>query len=362
MGAAATQWMILMFVGRPARLGGLGLASLLWASLYALAAGAAAFAGERETGTLRLLDNLAVDRSVVWKGKVSFALVTTLALTFLLLVMAAISTDRWNPQHPLTPYHFACLCMFVLVALGWALFCSSVFETALGACVAALCFSGLTLIAVAGGITAILDGKAAATTSMLGPIEFSVMIATMVASQAFFVLRGPRKRIEFQFQSPIVVSRSASLTSRRAHVGTPDVTVPAPAARPMAAGIMPGAAPASRRPRWIEARTLVSQTVKESRQTWFFLTAFAIVVTAMSYALEAWSLDPLWLTIIALVGFLTAGVNVFGLENRARSYRFLVHHGARPGLVWAIKLATWIGALAVFALAVGGVGIATSRK
>ncbi len=39
-------------------------------------------------------------------------------------------------------------------------------------------------------------------------------------------------------------------------------------------------------------------------------------------------------TIIALI----AGVSVFGLENRRRTYRFLVHHGARPGLVWLAKL------------------------
>ena len=63
--------------GRPVRYGALGVSALLWAGLYALAAGAAAFAGERETGTLRLLDILPADRRVVWAGKVSFALVTT---------------------------------------------------------------------------------------------------------------------------------------------------------------------------------------------------------------------------------------------------------------------------------------------
>ena len=71
--AAVTQWMMLIFVGGSARFGGLGISALIWASLYALAVGAAAFAGERETGTLTLLDHLAADRSVVWAGKVSFA-------------------------------------------------------------------------------------------------------------------------------------------------------------------------------------------------------------------------------------------------------------------------------------------------
>ena len=51
----------------------------------------------------------------------------------------------------------------------------------------------------------------------------------------------------------------------------------------------------------------------------------------------------LWNAIIALV----AGVSVFGLENRRRTYRFLVHHGARPGLVWLAKLVTWCFGLAL---------------
>ena len=44
--------MMLIFVGRPRGSGALGVSALFWAGLYALAAGAAAFAGERETGTL----------------------------------------------------------------------------------------------------------------------------------------------------------------------------------------------------------------------------------------------------------------------------------------------------------------------
>ena len=80
----------------------LGVSALICASLYAFATGAAAFAGERETGTLRLLDILPVDRRVVWASKVSFALVTTLALTLMLLAMAAVATDHWKPQGSLS--------------------------------------------------------------------------------------------------------------------------------------------------------------------------------------------------------------------------------------------------------------------
>ncbi len=132
LAAAATQWVMLTFGGRPARDGLLGVSALLWAGLYAVAAGAAAFAGERETGTLRLLDVLAADRRVVWAGKFSFAFVTTVILTLVLLLMAAMSTERWNPHKPLTAWDAAGLIAFVLVALGWGLFWSSILKTALG--------------------------------------------------------------------------------------------------------------------------------------------------------------------------------------------------------------------------------------
>ena len=36
-----------------------------------------------------------------------------------------------------------------------------------------------------------------------------------------------------------------------------------------------------------------------------------------------------------------AGVSVFGAENRGKTHRFLAHHGARPGVVWAVKVAVW---------------------
>ena len=46
--------------------------ALAWSVLYAVVVGSAAFAGERETGTLRLLDILPAARPVVWAGKFSF--------------------------------------------------------------------------------------------------------------------------------------------------------------------------------------------------------------------------------------------------------------------------------------------------
>ena len=57
--------------------------------------------------------------------------------------------------------------------------------------------------------------------------------------------------------------------------------------------------------------------------------------------------DPIWLVLIGIATSLVAGASVFGLENRARTQRLLAHHGARPGLVWMMKLAVWSMGLAV---------------
>jgi hypothetical protein len=66
LAAAVVQGLLLHYLEQDARHGALGVSALICASLYAFATGAAAFAGERETGTLRLLDVLPIDRRVVW--------------------------------------------------------------------------------------------------------------------------------------------------------------------------------------------------------------------------------------------------------------------------------------------------------
>ncbi len=141
--ALVIQWLLLHFAGDDSRQGILGSCALVYASLYALAVGAAAFAGERETGTLTLLDTLPVDRGVVWAGKASFALVTSVALAVLLFAMAAMSTERWDPQNLNAILLF--FGPFVLVALGCGLFWSAVLNNVLTAAVVATCSAGLGL-------------------------------------------------------------------------------------------------------------------------------------------------------------------------------------------------------------------------
>ena len=131
LAAAATQWLMLILVGRPVRFGGLGVSALLWAGLYALAAGAAAFAGERETGTLQAARRLARRSAGRLGGQVLVRARDDPGPDSRASGHGGVSTESWNPQHPLTPSHAVGLCMFVLVALGWGLFWSSILKSAL---------------------------------------------------------------------------------------------------------------------------------------------------------------------------------------------------------------------------------------
>ena len=68
---------------------------------------------------------------------------------------------------------------------------------------------------------------------------------------------------------------------------------------------------------------------------WALLMAIGLLVPALIY------FDLFWATLTTLGITLVAGACVFGLENSAHTQRFLTHHGARPGLVWLIKMLIW---------------------
>lgn len=120
------------------RQGALGVSALISADLYAFATGVAAFAGDREMATLRLLNIMPVDRCVVWSAKVSFALVITLGLTLVLVAMAAAYTDQCKPQGSLSVWEVLSCGMILLSALGWGLLWSAIVTNALAAAVIAI--------------------------------------------------------------------------------------------------------------------------------------------------------------------------------------------------------------------------------
>ena len=341
LAAVLIQAMLIYFFGSEVRQGGLGLLALLYASLYSFAVGAAAFAGERETGTLRLLDTIPIDRRIVWNSKVSFALVTTLALTVVLLLIALGGTDhnQWN----ITP-RGAFFSTIVLVSLGWGLACSATSSNALTAAVVAICAT-----VVSQGIPLIrLDLYFGSRDFPMGLVLWQaiVFLTTLFASNVAFARSVSWRRFQLSFRSPIVVDRSDDAASGRVPHLSPVATVllPRPASAPYTTVAAPPMPP---RQSWASgARVLAWQTVKGGRRTWLLLAGILVAMGGISFTQSSY-VDSIWFVMISIGLTLVAGANVFGSENIARTHRFLTHHGARPGLVWLIKMAVWIVGAAI---------------
>jgi ABC-type transport system involved in multi-copper enzyme maturation permease subunit len=308
----AAQGLAIHYVGTWALSGALAVAALGWTCLYAFAVAAAAFAGERESRTLILLDALPVERWQLWKAKVSFAFVSTVALGLLLFIAAALATDKWELEN--LWWGILSGAKVLLVVLGCSLFWSTVMSNALLAAVLGVCTALSVVPAFAGGLNLrISDENRHLLELVLGALG-------IVTSGFLFVRSGPPHR-------PLVRRRVQPLTNR-------------PAAAPVAVENK-----VMRRPRFWPAatRSLVWQTLREMRWTWLCLGLLCLAVPPCFYwgqktPAEAWMLCILTANIVA-------GVSVFGIENRAGTQRFLANKGVHPGLVWLIKISTWLTAM-----------------
>ena len=351
LAAVVVQGLLLHYLEQDARNGALGISALICTSLYAFATGAAAFAGEREMGTLRLLDVLPIDRRVVWVGKVSFALATTLALALVLLATAAMSTEQWKPEGSLSIAEALSFGMIVLVALGWGLFWSAILSNALTAAVVAICCAGVSLSLLISRADNPLIYRVGLPIFAL--CQLLLFLATLLASVMIFARAMRWKRFQLEFRSPVVVNLADSTGPGRAQLQTQTAvaTVLASMASPGTAA--PGLPTTDRAPHrsWVvEARAVAWQTIAAGRKTWCLLAGIGLVLPALigpTY-LDAGYFAPEWLLLISTGISLVAGVSAFGLENRDRTQRFLTHHGARPGQVWLVKLAVWgVGSAAI---------------
>ncbi len=143
----------------------------------------------------------------------------------------------------------------------------------------------------------------------------------------------------------------AGLFPGESRLDHPAAVVPAPISREIAV-IRPlrTSAPAhpGRRSWLVETRNLAWQTIKQGIGTWSMLLAFAVALPALGLAGD--SLDRMWLSSGIFLLVIAVGVSVFGLENRARSQRFLVHHGARPNTVWLVKFTMWLFGVVTLAI------------
>ncbi len=363
--AIVTQGLVLHYVGDEARRGILGGLALCWTALYALSVGAAAFAAERETGTLRFLDILPASRRLVWAGKVSFAFASTLALAASLLAIAAIGSDRWGMGWRIGSLADVIpIIGLVPIALISALFCSSLMSNALLAALAAIGLTTFSWMALLAGLEARLDQTGHRSWDGLRDqltYDIAGMLAALVASCFAFTWsrRNRRVPLRVRFRSPIAMSWDGPARVRLAPEQSQPAIAPEsvgvaaePAPISFAAAAGPWTADRPRPRSWFtEHRYLAWQAMREGFRTWCFLMAFGLILPIAYYVTVIVLMlphpEPVFALPINAVVALVAGVSVFGLESQRRTYRFLVHHGARPGAVWLTKLGVWCFAMAI---------------
>jgi ABC-2 family transporter protein len=306
------QVLVLRYGGDDARHGSFVFLAFLWTSLYAFAVTAAAFAGERESRTLVLLDTFAVGRWQLWGAKTVFAVVSTAILAVVMLAMAAISTSSLAIAPYRWPVGLLIGMLILLEVLGWGMFFSSLLKNPLTAAI-------LAIVAVT-AVTPMLrrDGMYTMENEVNGaPIRLAVALATLAAS-ALILTRG----------GPPVRSSGESRTVRFSRAF--------------------GDAKPARHRFWPHAvRSLFWETMRSSGPILGSCAGFALVCSLLSAFLwngMAWLLMYVGTLFIGLMG----GVSTFNIENRSRTRLFLAHHGVRPGVIWMVKLGVWLACLGLF--------------
>lgn len=329
LSAGVTEWLVLNLVSG-ARDGALVLLAMTWAWLYALAVGAAAFAGERETGTLRFLDTLPVSRWTLWAGKVSFALVSTAALASLLLGLAVLHTDRVDRvmgefNREVGVLQFAgWLTIPVVFALALGLFWSSFTKTALTAAIlSAVCASIAVgpVLATVNDVNFGEDWRWVALFELLGTL-------ILLAISDWWVTRPDRgQHYLSRWVMPVL--------SPRVRVDVVEETSVAMSSERMGRGYSRKAVP-----------VLIGKTVTQGFPTWLLLGALGVLVPLLlnQASAQGGPIPTLGFVTLAALG---AGVAAFQAETRDRTHRFLAQHGLRPGVVWAVKVSVWLVGLIV---------------
>ncbi len=319
LAAAGVQGLLLYAGEAEARLGMLAPIALIWAVLYAFAAGAAALAGERESRSMAWLDALPVARGSLWLGKASFALVSTFGLALALGGLAALGTEVRGPSvfgHDRAVREFGIL---LFEAVAWSLFWSSILANPLAAGALGVGSVGMILI----GANAVYDRSSVHSTDLVAFEAFvpRLILATAALAGSALILIRPR-------------------LSRRPVVG---------AVGPTQEPIVPARASTGRSLGW--------QARREGQSTWLLVLAVGLFAAVTGGMRGYDGPDALSALMLAALATLAAGVSVFGPEGASGTRRFLLHQGVGPGQAWGHKVAVWglmMGAIgAVFLLTLG---------
>ncbi|WP_422930325.1 ABC transporter permease [Singulisphaera sp. PoT] len=326
--ALGFQWLLLDNARADAQNGMLTPIALGWAALYACAVGAAAFAGERENGTLAWLDTMPVSRGAVWNGKFAYCLVTTLALSLLLVGFAGLGTAKRDQDLFPIGLVMASLGVIVIEALAWSLFWSSLLSNALIAAVAGVLSLGLVAGLTTGDVGIIhLDSPERSPLDVLAarfPWRLGMALIVLVVSRMWMTRPPKRTRIQERDSQGSAMGQHLSLYR-------PSDEVRAYGARiwKFANVAVIDFTPITRTFRML--RSLAWMSLRESRGVGLFV----LVLGGLAYS-------PIPRNLGAWAGFgvlaaMLAGLNAFMHENRQRAFGFYVHHGVRPLAVWITK-------------------------
>ena len=319
------QWFLLAYGGADMRRGVLVPIALGWAALYALVAGAASFAGEREVRMMGFLDALPVGRGMLWLGKASFAVGSSLLVGVAFRLISLLGWD-WVSVNPLLTFPRVDL-FFALLLVEAAIW--------------GLVWSSLSKNAITAGILAIITTTA---TVSLGSI-----LGWNAADQQFGKLDSGTVEIRLGLiaaglvVSYLVLDRELNGWLPPRHQRATDVT-PRLAAVPVEArwtgwSIWPS--PGFWSVSW--------QTVREGRSTWWLSLAIVSILPGFVALIAQPSFSGGGLLIVLIyLALLIQGTSVFGLENSGGTRQFLDNQAVRPRMVWAAKVTTWGFGLVIF--------------
>ena len=329
--AAGLQWFLVSYGGIAIRNGVPIPAALCWGVLYALAAGSASFAGEREARTLGLLDALPVGRGTLWAGKASFALGSSLLLAALLRAIGstgyAFEPSAFFNLSGVDPY-FATL---IAEAAVWGLFWSALTRTAITAGTLAVVSTGLSGSISGylsqpdepGRIFGGLDGMTLGW--RLGLLGSALLVSWSVMTREHrSARRRPRPRPARVAATP--PDGLATIWNRRFQ--------PTPAFTRLA---------------W--------QTYREGRGVWV-QTMLLASLGSVSVGLLP---DPLVYLVLLGLAVVIQAASVFGIESATGTRAFLDHQAVRPGTAWAGKLAPWVVGSPLLVWLVATLGEGSSR-
>ncbi|SIN99319.1 hypothetical protein SAMN05444166_1948 [Singulisphaera sp. GP187] len=309
---AALQWVLLASGSEGIRSGSLMLIALCWATIYALVVASAAFAGEREAGTLGLLDALPVDRKTLWLSKTTFALASTLGLSLIMLALGYLGSADLQDLPGTTEFigHYGTL---LFESVAWGLLWSALLRNPMIAGALALfCIGEVSYVASGGAKIEFISDSVIPTRFLMG--------ALALAASAIAIVWRPLAGW----------SSSRSLNEDRADL-------PADSARSIRSR------PAS------PTRVLMWKATREGFLIWLGASALCWGALAWMFQFNSASYADGMAAAFGVGAALVAGVGVFGGETAVGSQRFLLHMGVSPGPIWSRTMRAWAIGLTVTA-------------